>query len=56
MATKFGIEIIFRKAQVPAKFDCPTSIITLFPEYEEGIIRSSPVIESQKSQLNLVDL
>ena len=48
MTTKFGIRIVFRKAQVSAKFHCPTSTVTLFSVYEEGRIHSSPVIESQR--------
>ena len=48
MTTKFGIGIVFGKAQVSAKFHCPTSTVTLFSKYGEGRIRSSPVIESQK--------
>ena len=46
MTTKFGIGIVFRKAQVP------TSTITLFSEYGEGRIRSSLVTESQKRPAN----
>ena len=52
MKTKFGLGIVFRKAQVSAKFHCPTSTVTLFSEYGEGRIRSSPVIESQKRPAN----
>ena len=52
MTTKFAIGIVFRKAEVSAKFHCPTSTVTLFSEYGEGRIRSSPVIESQKSPAN----
>ena len=52
MTTKFGKGIVFRKAQVSAKFHCPTSTVTLFSEYGEGRIRSSPVIESQKGPAN----
>ena len=48
MTTKFGIGILFRKAQVSAKFNCPTSTVTLFSEYGERRICSSPVIQSQK--------
>ena len=29
MTTKFGIGIVFRKAQVSAKYNCPTSTVTL---------------------------
>ena len=36
MTTKFGIGIVFRKAQVSAKYNCPTSTITLFSEYGGG--------------------
>ena len=52
MITKFGIGIVFRKAQLSAKFHCPTSTVTLFSEYGEGRIRSSLVIESQKTPAN----
>ena len=52
MTTKFGIGIVFRKAQVSAKFHCPTSTVTLFSKYREGRIHSSPVIERQKRQAN----
>ena len=52
MTTKFGIGIVFRKAEVSAKFHCPTSTVTLFSEYGEGRMRSSPVIESQKRPAN----
>ena len=48
MTTKFAIGIVFRKAEVSAKFHCPTSTETLFSEYGEGRIRSSLVIEIQK--------
>ena len=50
--TKFCIGIVFRKAQVSAKFHCPTSTVTLFSEYGERRIHSSPVIEGQKSPAN----
>ena len=33
LTTRFGIGIVFRKAQVSAKFHCPTSTVTLFSEY-----------------------
>ena len=33
MTTKFGIGIVFSKAQVPAKYNRPTSTATLFFEY-----------------------
>ena len=36
MTTKFGIGIVFRKAQVSAKYNCPTSTVTLFSEYGGG--------------------
>ena len=49
MTTKFAIGIVFRKAEVSAKFHCPTSTVTLFSGYGEGRIRFSLVIESQKS-------
>ena len=52
MTTRFAIGIAFRSAEVSAKFHCPTSTVTLFSEYGEGRIRSSPVIESQKSPAN----
>ena len=52
MTTKFGIGIVFRKVEVSAKFHCPTSTVTLFSEYGERKIRSSPVIESQKRPAN----
>ena len=55
MTTEFGIGIAFRKAQVSAKFSCPTSTVTLFSEYGEMRIHSSPVIQSEKSQLTLVE-
>ena len=54
MTTKFGIRIVFRKAEVSGKFHCPTSTVTLFSEYREGRIRSSPDIESQKRSANSV--
>ena len=56
MTTKFGIGIVFRKARLYAKFHRPTLTVALFSEYGEGRIRSSPVIESQKSQLTLMEL
>ena len=52
MTTKFGIGIVFRKAQVSAKYNCPTSTVTLFSEYGETRIHSSPVIQSQKRPAN----
>ena len=36
MTIKFGIRIVFRKAQVCAKFHCPSSAVTLFSEDGEG--------------------
>ena len=56
MTTKFGVGIVFRKAQVSAKFYCPASTVTLFSEDGEGGIHSSLVIESQKRQLTLAEL
>ena len=56
MTTKFAIGMFFWKAEVSAKFHCPTSTVTLFSEYGEGRIRSSLVIESQKHKLTLVEL
>ena len=52
MTTKFAIGIVFRKAEVSAKFHSSTSTVTLFPEYGEERIRSSPAIESQKRPAN----
>ena len=52
MTTKFCIGIVFRKAQVSAKFHCPTSTVKLFSEDGEGRIHLSPVIESQKRPAN----
>ena len=52
MTTKFGIGIVFTKTQVSAKFHCPTSTVTLFFEYGEGRIRSSPAIESQNNAIS----
>ena len=52
MTTKFGTGIVFRKAEVSSKFHCPTSTVTLFSEYGQGRIRSSPVIDSQKRPAN----
>ena len=49
MTTKFGVGIVFRKAQVFAKLLSPTSATTLFPEDEEGGIHSSLFKESQMS-------
>ena len=55
MTIKFGIGMVFRKAQMSAKFHCPSSTVILFSEDEEGRIHSSPVTESQKRQLALVE-
>ena len=52
MTTKFGIGIVFRKAQVSAKYNCPTSTVTLFSEYGGTRIHSFPVIQSQKMPAN----
>ena len=41
MTTKFGVGIVFRKAQLSAKFHCPASTVTVFSKVGE-------VIESQK--------
>ena len=48
MTTKLGIGIVFRKAQVSEKFNCPTSTVTLFSEYGATRIHSSLAIQSQK--------
>ena len=48
----FGVGIASRKAQVCAKFHCPTSAVTLFSKDVEGGIHSSLVIESQNSPAN----
>ena len=40
MATKFGIVIVFRKAKVSEKYNCPTSTVTLFSEYRRTRIHS----------------
>ena len=50
MTTKFGIGLVFRKAQMSAKFNCPSSTVTLFSEYGRGgtRIHSSAVIQSEK--------
>ena len=55
MTTKFGVGIVFRKAHVSSEFHCPASTVALFSEDGEGGIHSSPVIESQTSQLCLVE-
>ena len=52
MTTKFGIGIVFRKAQVSAKYNCPASTVTLFSEYGGTRIHSSPVIQSQTKPAN----
>ena len=52
----FGVGTVFRKAQVCAKFHCPTSAVTLFSKDVEGGIHSSSVLESQTVQLTLVEL
>ena len=36
MTAKFGAGIVFRKAQVSAKFHCSASTVTLFSEDEDG--------------------
>ena len=57
MTTNFGVGILFKEAQLSAKFHCPASTVTLFPEDGEVIeSHSSPVIESQKRQLALMKL
>ena len=56
MTTKFGVGIVFRKAQVCAKLHCPISVVTLFSEDGDGGIHSSLFKESRKSQLTLVEL
>ena len=51
MTTKFGIWLVFRKAQMSAKFNSPSSTVALFSEYwggGGGRIHSSPVIQSEK--------
>ena len=52
MTTKFGIGIVFRKAQVSAIYNCLTSTVALFSEYRGTRIHSSPVIQSQKRPAN----
>ena len=54
MTTKFGVRIVFRKAQVSAKYNCPTSTLTLFSEYRRTRIQNPllPVIQSQKRSAN----
>ena len=36
MTTIFAAGIVFRKAEVSAKFHCPTSKVTLFSGYGRG--------------------
>ena len=49
MTTKFGVGIVFRKAQLSAEFHCPASTVTFFSKDGEVIeSNSSPMIESQK--------
>ena len=48
----FGVGIVFRKAQVCAKFHCPTSAVTLFSKGVEAGIHSSSVLETQNSPPN----
>ena len=36
MTTKFGIGIVFGKAEEFAKCHCPTPTVTLFSDYREG--------------------
>ena len=50
MTTKFGIGIVFWKAQVSAKYSCPTSTITLFSEYGGGGGRESTPPQSYKTK------
>ena len=52
MATKFGVGIVFRQAQMCAKFHCPASALTLCCKVGEGEIHSSSDIESQKTLAN----
>ena len=52
MTTKFGVGIVFRKAQVSAKFHCPASTVTLLSENGEEGINSSLVVESQQRPAN----
>ena len=54
---QIGIGIVFRKAQVSAQFNCPTSTVTLFAEYGGGggegtRIHSAPVIQSESGPAN----
>ena len=52
MATKFGVGIVFRKAQMCDKFHCPASELTLCCKDGEGEIHSSSDMESQKTLAN----
>ena len=52
MTIKFGTGIVFRMAQVSAKYNCPTSTVTLFSKYQGMRIHSSPVIQSQMKPAN----
>ena len=36
LTTKFGVRIVFRKTQRCAKFQCPTSAVTLFSKDGDG--------------------
>ena len=36
MTAKFDVGIVFRKAQVSEKFNCPASTVTLFSENGKG--------------------
>ena len=45
MTTKFAIGIVVRKAEVSAKFHCPTSTVTLFSGYGEG---ENPLLPSHR--------
>ena len=48
----FGVGIVSGKAQVCAKFHCPTSTVTLFSKDVEGGMHSSSVLERQNSPAN----
>ena len=52
MTTKFGTGIVFKKAQVSAKFHCPNSIVTLFSEDGEERTHSSLFKKIQKRPAN----
>ena len=63
MTTKSGIwivslGIVFRKAQVSAKYNCPTSTVTLFSEYGGGGRESTPPqsYKAKRGHLTLVEL